>query len=288
VFSLNLKGHLLSLHDPVIMGILNVTPDSFYDGGRFDESLQKQTDQVAKMLAEGAAIIDVGGASSKPRAKPVSPQEEIDRVIPVLEVLAKAHPEAFFSIDTYHSAVAKTAIEAGAHIINDISSGQLDDQMFKTVADLKVPYIGMHMQGNPQTMQDAPSYEDVVQEVYAALANTAYELNSLGLVDIVIDPGFGFGKTTEHNFEMLARLSEFRFLNRPILVGFSRKSMIYKTLGTTAAEALNGTTALHMAALERGANILRVHDVREAAETLKLYLAINAQNPNPLNEVPIP
>ncbi len=288
MFSLNCKGRLLSLHDPVIMGILNVTPDSFYDGGRFDESLQKQTDQVGKMVAEGATIIDVGGASSKPRAKVVSPQEEIDRVLPVLEVLAKAQPETFLSIDTYHSAVAKTAIEAGAHIVNDISSGQLDQQMFQTVAELKVPYIGMHMQGNPQIMQDAPAYDDVVQEVYTALAQTAFKLNAMGLVDVVIDPGFGFGKTKEHNFEMLARLSEFRFLNRPILVGFSRKSMIYKTLNTSAAKALNGTTALHMAALERGANILRVHDVKEAAETLKLFLAMDAQNPNPLEKVPIP
>ncbi|MFK8057036.1 MAG: dihydropteroate synthase [Saprospiraceae bacterium] len=287
-FSLNCKGRLLSLHQPVVMGILNVTPDSFYDGGRFDQSGQAQADQAARLLEEGAAIIDIGGASSKPNAKTVSLQEELDRVIPVVEVLAKAHPDAFFSIDTYRSAVAKAAIEAGVHIINDISSGQLDDQMFKTVAELKVPYIGMHMQGTPDTMQDAPIYEDVVQEVYSGLAQTAYELQALGLVDIVIDPGFGFGKTVEHNYEMLARLSEFRFLNRPILVGLSRKSMIYRPLGITPAAALNGTTALHMAALERGANILRVHDVKEAVEARDLYVAIEAQNPKPLSPVPIP
>lgn len=269
------------------MGILNVTPDSFYDGGCFDESLQKQTDHVATMLAEGATIIDIGGASSKPHAKQVGVQEELDRVIPTIEVLAKAHPKAFFSIDTFHSAVAKTAIESGAHIINDISSGRLDEKMFDIAAALKVPYIGMHMQGNPQTMQDAPSYEDVVQEVYSSLAHMAIDLTERGLVDIVVDPGFGFGKSKEHNFELLARLAEFRFLNRPILVGFSRKSMIYKTLGTTAKEALNGTTALHMAALERGANLLRVHDVKEAVETVKLYLAIEAQNPQPLSAIPI-
>lgn len=287
-FSLNCRGTLLSLHQPVIMGILNVTPDSFYDGGRFDESRQAQTDQAAKMLAEGAAIIDIGGASSKPRAVPVSVQEELDRVIPVVEVLAKAHPEAFLSIDTYQSAVAKTAIEAGAHIVNDISSGNLDANMFQTVASLNVPYIGMHMQGTPATMQDAPSYDDVVQEVYAGLAKTVHELNTLGVIDIVIDPGFGFGKTVEHNYEILARFAEFRFLNRPLLAGLSRKSMIYKTLGTTAEKALNGTTALHMAALERGANILRVHDVKQAVETRDLYLAMEAQNPQPLASVPFP
>lgn len=287
-FSLNCRGTLLSLHQPVIMGILNVTPDSFYDGGRFDESRQAQTDQAAKMLAEGAAIIDIGGASSKPRAVPVSVQEELDRVIPVVEVLAKAHPEAFLSIDTYQSAVAKTAIEAGAHIVNDISSGNLDANMFQTVARLNVPYIGMHMQGTPATMQDAPSYDDVVQEVYAGLAKTVHELNTLGVIDIVIDPGFGFGKTVEQNYEMLARFAEFRFLNRPLLAGLSRKSMIYKTLGTTAEKALNGTTALHMAALERGANILRVHDVKQAVETRDLYLAMEAQNPQPLASVPFP
>lgn len=287
-FSLNCRGTLLSLHQPVIMGILNVTPDSFYDGGRFDESRQAQTDQAAKMLAEGAAIIDIGGASSKPRAVPVSVQEELDRVIPVVEVLAKAHPEAFLSIDTYQSAVAKTAIEAGAHIVNDISSGNLDANMFQTVARLNVPYIGMHMQGTPATMQDAPSYDDVVQEVYAGLAKTVHELNTLGVIDIVIDPGFGFGKTVEQNYEMLARFAEFRFLNRPLLAGLSRKSMIYKSLGTTAEKALNGTTALHMAALERGANILRVHDVKQAVETRDLYLAMEAQNPQPLASVPFP
>jgi len=270
------------------MGILNVTPDSFYDGGRFDESRQAQSDQVGKMLSEGATIIDIGGASSKPRAKPVSAQEELDRVLPAIEVLAKAHPEAFFSIDTFHASVAKAAIAQGAHIINDISSGKLDAEMFQTVADLKVPYIGMHMQGNPSTMQDAPAYEDVVQEVYTGLANTAHELKALGVIDIVLDPGFGFGKTVAHNYEMLARFAEFRFLNRPLLAGLSRKSMIYKSLGTTADKALNGTTALHMAALERGANILRAHDVKEAAETRDLYLALEAQNPNPLPPVLIP
>lgn len=287
-FSLNCNGRLLSLRQPVIMGILNITPDSFYDGGRFNESLQAQTDQVGKMLSEGATIIDIGGASTKPRAKPVSAQEELDRVIPAIEVLAKAHPNAFFSIDTFHAKVARNAIQAGAHIINDISSGKLDAEMFQTVADLKVPYIGMHMQGNPTTMQDAPAYEDVVQEVYASLANTAYALKKLGVIDIVLDPGFGFGKTLAHNYEMLARFAEFRFLNRPLLAGLSRKSMIYKSLGTTADKALNGTTALHMAALERGANILRVHDVKEAAETRDLYLALEAQNPNPLPPVLIP
>ena len=285
-FSLNCNGRLLSLRQPVVMGILNVTPDSFYDGGRFDESRQAQTDQVAKLLEQGAGIIDVGGASSKPRAQPVSVQEELDRVVPVVEVLAKAHPTAFFSIDTYRSQVAKAAIEAGAHIVNDISSGKLDEAMFATVADLKVPYIGMHMQGTPATMQDAPTYEDVVQEVYGDLANTVHQLKSRGVIDIVLDPGFGFGKTLAHNFEMLARFSEFRFLNRPLLAGISRKSMIYKSLGTTAEHALNGTTALHMAALERGANILRVHDVKEAVETRDLYLSMEAQNPQPLSPIP--
>lgn len=268
------------------MGILNVTPDSFFDGGRFDESLQAQVDHVGSMLEAGAKIIDIGGQSTRPGSEDVGASAEQDRVVGSLQVLAKAFPTAKFSVDTYRASVAKAAVEAGATMINDISGGRFDSEMFSTVAQLQVPYAAMHIQGTPQSMQQSPTYEDVVAEVYAELANSVTTLRDLGVNDILIDPGFGFGKTDEHNFTLLARLQDFRFIKRPILVGLSRKSMICRTLGVKPVEALNGTSALNMTALQRGANILRVHDVSAAIEVVKLYQAVAKHDIYALQEVP--
>jgi len=253
------------------MGILNVTPDSFFDGGRYsgkDMALQ----QAEKMLAEGASILDVGGASSRPGAAEVSEKEEIERVIPVIEVIKSHFSEAIISIDTWRASVAKAAIEAGASMVNDISGGQFDGKMFETVATLGTPYILMHIQGTPSTMQQNPHYEDVVTEVLDFFIKKIEKLRALGVKDIVLDPGFGFGKTVEHNYQLLKNLHVFgNVTGLPVLAGISRKSMICKVLKVNPEHALNGTTALHMVALQQGAKILRAHDVKEATEVIRLW-----------------
>lgn len=267
--SLNIKGRLIDLSTPKVMGILNITPDSFYKNSRtktIDEALIK----AAQFLNEGATFIDVGGYSSRPGARDISIDEETDRLVPVVESLVKAFPEAIISIDTFRAKVAQETIEAGAHIINDIAAGDMDEQMFETVAKLQVPYIMMHMQGTPQNMQQNPTYNNVLLEVIDYLAKKVAALTALHIHDVVIDPGFGFGKTIEHNYELLTQMEAFKIFKLPVLVGFSRKGMIYKTLGTTAAEALNGTSVLNTIALQKGAGILRVHDVKEAVECVRL------------------
>lgn len=274
--TLNCRGRLLDLSEPVVMGILNTTPDSFFDGGRFaDENAVLA--RVRKMLAEGAAIIDVGGVSTRPGAAEVSEREELQRVIPVVASVKKHFPDAVVSIDTWRSKVAHEAVEAGAAMVNDISAGRFDPGLFETVAALDVPYILMHMQGTPQTMQQNPHYENVVHEVLDFFIEKLEKLRRLGIKDIVLDPGFGFGKTVEHNFQLLKNLAVFEnVLNLPVLAGISRKSMICKVLKVNPEHALNGTTALHVEALRQGARILRVHDVKEAAEVISLWKALES------------
>lgn len=265
------KGQLLDLSRTIVMGILNVTPDSFFDGGKYSDkaSLLHQSE---KMLREGAAMLDIGGASSRPGAAEITEAEELRRVIPGIEAILKEFPGAILSIDTWRASVAQAAVESGAAIVNDISAGSLDANMFEMVARLEVPYILMHMQGAPDTMQKSPHYEDVVTEVLDFFIKKIEILRGLGIKDIVLDPGFGFGKTVEHNFALLKNLHVFQtVLDLPILAGISRKSMICKPLGIKPAEALNGTTALHLVALQQGASILRAHDVREAMEVIKLW-----------------
>ncbi len=277
MYSLNCKGKLLDLSTPKVMGVLNVTPDSFYDGNRYT-STEQILQQVSKMLEEGADIIDIGGMSSRPGAAIVSVAEELKRVIPAVEIISKHYPDAIISIDTIQSEVAKQGIAAGGHIINDISAGQFDEKLFQTIGELGVPYMLMHMQGTPKTMQNNPDYKDVVLQIIDFLVQQVAELRQYGVKDIVIDPGFGFGKSLAHNYQILGQLHNLKILELPILVGLSRKSMIYKVLKSTPAEALNGTTALNMLALQNGANILRVHDVKAAVETIQLwqtYAAIN-------------
>lgn len=267
--SLNIKGRLIDLSSPKVMGILNITPDSFYDNSR-TKSIDEALIKAARFLDEGATFIDIGGYSSRPGAKDISINEEIDRVVPVVESLVKTFPEAVISIDTFRAKVAQETISAGAHIINDIAAGDMDEQMFDTVAKLQVPYMMMHMQGTPQNMQQNPVYNNVLLEVIDYLAKKVAALKALHVHDIIIDPGFGFGKTTEHNYELLRQMEAFKIFKLPILVGFSRKGMIYRTLGTSAAEALNGTSVLNTIALQKGAGILRVHDVKEAVECVRL------------------
>ena len=268
--TLNCNGKLLSLARPLVMGVLNVTPDSFFDGGKFatGDAVLRQTE---KMLNEGAAIIDVGGMSSRPGAEITGEEEEFRRVLPVVQTLLREFPQTVISIDTIRAGVAQKAVEAGAAMVNDISAGRFDEKMYPTVAALDVPYILMHMQGAPKDMQTAPVYEDVVREVLDFFIFEIGKLRQLGVKDIVVDPGFGFGKTVDHNFELLKNMHVFKMLEAPVLAGISRKSMICKVLGVSPALALNGTTALHMVALQQGAKILRVHDVREAVETIRLW-----------------
>jgi len=268
--TLNCNGTILDLSTPVVMGILNVTPDSFYDGGRH-QNQDAVLKQVHKLLEEGASIIDIGGMSSRPGATIISVEEELKRVLPILELILKHHPNTIISIDTVRSKVAKEAVAIGAALINDISAGQFDENLYATVAELDVPYVLMHMQGQPKTMQLKPDYEDVNLEVLDFFIQEIGRLRALGVKDIIIDPGFGFGKSTPHNFQLLKNLHTFKILDVPILAGLSRKSMIYKTLNTTPEEALNGTSVLHLVALQQGASILRAHDVKEAMETIKLF-----------------
>ncbi|EHQ25435.1 dihydropteroate synthase [Mucilaginibacter paludis] len=268
--TLNAGGKLIDLNSPKIMGIINITPDSFYAESR-KMSLDSALLQAEKMLSDGADFLDIGAYSSRPGAADISVQEETDRLLPFIEVIVKEHPETILSIDTFRSTVAKTAIKAGAHLINDISGGTLDEDMFKTVADLQVPYILMHIKGTPQNMIKQAEYADVFGEVFDFFVNRYHQLKTLGVHDVIIDPGFGFAKTQEHNYALMARLQEFERLELPVLVGISRKRMVYHLTGGSAADALNGTTVLNTIALTKGANILRVHDVKEAVEALNIW-----------------
>lgn len=272
--SINCKGELIDLSIPKVMGILNVTPNSFFDGGKYKNE-SEIVSQVEKMLNDGAAFIDLGAYSSKPSAEFVTEQEEIERIVPAIELILKHFPETLLSIDTFRAGVAKASIESGAAIINDIAAGELDDKMFEIVAHYNVPYIMMHMRGNPQTMQSMTQYDDIVKEMLFYFAEKVNRARSLGINDVIIDPGFGFAKTTDQNYEVLQKMELFNALELPLLVGVSRKSMIYKTLNTTAQEALNGTTILNTIALTKGAKILRVHDVKEAMECVTLFEKMN-------------
>ncbi|WP_159948841.1 dihydropteroate synthase [Polaribacter septentrionalilitoris] len=267
--TINCKGKLINLSSPKVMGILNITPDSFYDGGKYKNESEILS-QTEKMLIEGATFIDVGAYSSRPGAAHISEEEELHRIVPVIELLSKEFPEIIISVDTFRSKIAKETIASGAAIINDISGGNMDVKMFDTVANLQVPYILMHMLGTPQNMQKNPVYDDVIKDIIYFFAAQIYKLHQLKLNDVIIDVGFGFGKTIDHNFEILKNLSLFKSLDVPILAGISRKSMLYKTLDITAQEALNATTSANTIALLNGANILRVHDVKEAVEAIKI------------------
>lgn len=274
---INANGTLLDLSTPCVMGILNVTPDSFYAGSRMrtEEEIARRVEQI---VSEGAGIIDIGAYSSRPNADNVSPQEEMERLRAGLTVLRKIAPDAVVSVDTFRADVARMCVEEyGVAIINDIAAGEMDKEMFRTVADLNVPYIMMHMQGTPQDMQRHPHYDNLLKEVFQYFARKVQQLRDLGVKDIILDPGFGFGKTLEHNYELLAHLEEFRIFELPLLVGVSRKSMIYRLLGTTPQESLNGTTVLDTICLLKGADILRVHDVKEAVETVRIVEATKKQ-----------
>ena len=268
-YTLNIKGQLIDLSTPKVMGILNLTPDSFFDGGR-NNNLDVALKKTEVMLAEGADFIDIGAYSSRSGAEHISTEEELSRLIPILNVIVKEFPQAIISIDTFRSVVAEAAIQEGAHIINDIGGGQLDKDLFDTVARLQVPYILMHMKGTPQTMQKDVYYDDVFLEVFSYLANKVSELKTLGVKDIILDPGFGFAKNLEHNYDLLSKLEQLKLLELPILVGVSRKGMIQKVIGTSPQDSLNGTTVVNTIALMKGASILRVHDVRAAVEAVKI------------------
>jgi len=275
--TINCKGILIDLTRPKVMGILNLTPNSFFDGGKYGDE-NKVLEQVQKMLNDGATFIDVGAYSSKPNAEYVSEAEELQRLIPVVNLLVKQFPEIMLSIDTFRSQVAEQAINAGAAIINDISAGNLDEKMMETMAKLQVPYIMMHMKGTPKTMQSLTQYDDILKEMMLYFAQKINQARSLGINDLIVDPGYGFAKTTEQNFEVLKKSELLQHLEVPVLAGLSRKSMIYKTLETTPQEALNGTTVLNTLALTKAAKILRVHDVKEAMETIKLFEAFQKTN----------
>ena len=273
-YSINFNGNLLNLNTPIIMSILNTTPDSFFDGGNYN-SLEGALKKVEKDLELGATIIDIGGYSTKPNGNEVSLDEEIKRTIPFIEAIVKRFPDVNLSIDTFRGKVASLALQAGAGMINDISAWNIDDEMINVVLDHKVPYVLMHMKGKPKTMQDEPHYENLIKDILDFLVNKIDILKSNGLNDIIIDPGFGFGKTIDHNYSILSNLNSFKILNLPLLVGISHKSMIYKKLKISKLDTLNGTTALNMYSLSKGAKILRVHDVKEAMECIKLSEAIN-------------
>ena len=267
---INVNGQLMDLTEPQVMGILNVTPDSFYAGSR-TETEKEIIERLQLITNEGASIIDMGAYSSRPDAEHITAEEEMNRLRTGLNLVQKHQPEAVVSVDTFRADVAKMCVEEyGVAIINDISAGNMDASMFRTVAQLGVPYIIMHMQGTPQNMQTNPHYDNLLKEVFLYFAERVQKLRDLGVKDIIIDPGFGFGKTLEHNYELMNHLDEFRIFELPLLVGISRKSMIYKLLGTTPEEALNGTTVLNTLALMKGANILRVHDVKAAKEAITL------------------
>lgn len=271
--TINCKGQLIDVSTPKVMGVLNVTPDSFFDGGMYkdDVAILKQVEQ---MLNVGATFIDVGAYSSRPNADHVSEDEELQRILPIVKLILDTFPETLISIDTFRSSIAKACIEAGAALINDISAGKLDANMLQTIAALQVPYIMMHMRGTPQTMQSLTEYDDLVKDILFYFSELVATARNLGIIDVIIDPGFGFAKTLEQNFELLNNLEMFKMLEKPLLIGVSRKSMIYKTLETSAQNALNGTTVLNTISLQKGASILRVHDVKEAVEAVKLVEAL--------------
>ena len=273
-FNLNCKGKVLEINKPIVMGIINATPDSFYEESRkinIDTAVAKATE----MINEGATIIDIGGQTTKPGSEPITAGEEIERVLPIIKEINKTFPEVFISIDTYYSSVAEAAVEAGASIVNDISGGMFDKEMIPTVARLEVPYICMHIQGTPKTMQENPVYQNVTNDVLDYFIQRIAVCKEAGIKDVIVDVGFGFGKTVAHNYQLLKSLSVFQILEKPLLVGVSRKGMIYKPLGITANEALNGTTVINTIALQQGANILRVHDVKEAKEAIDLLALID-------------
>ncbi len=279
MFTLNCKGRMLVVDKPLLMGIINTTPDSFYKDSRFagTDAILKQAE---KMLNEGAAILDIGGQSTRPGSEKISVDEELQRVLEPVNAIHKNFPDAIISIDTYYSKVAAAAVAAGASIINDVTAGSIDENMIPTAAELRTPYVLMHLQGTPQTMNQHPQYENVTREVLDFFISKVDALHKVGINDIIIDPGIGFGKTIAHNFELLRNLSVFKMLNCPIMIGVSRKSTIYKTLNISAGEALNGTTVLNTMGLMNGAVILRVHDVREAMEAITLYQAYRDQPMN--------
>ena len=274
--TINCKGQLVDLSTPKVMGILNVTPNSFFDGGKYKNE-SEMLSQVGKMLNDGATFIDVGAYSSKPGAEFVSEEEELQRIVPIINLILGYYPETLISIDTFRSEVARVCIENGAAIINDISAGNLDDNMMETIAKYNVPYIVMHMRGTPETMQKMTSYDNIVKEMLFYFSERVAKARSLGINDLIVDPGFGFAKTLEQNYEVLQKMELFEILELPLLAGFSRKSMIYKTLQSTAEEALNGTTVLNTIALTKGAKILRVHDVKEGMECVTLFNKLKNQ-----------
>lgn len=270
MFTLNCKGKLMVIDQPIVMGIINATPDSFYSGSRAN-----MPDEILfgaeKMITDGATILDIGGQSTRPSSEQIPAEEELERVLPAIEAVHKKFPDQIISIDTFYSKVAKEAINAGASIVNDVSAGTIDPDLLSTVAELSVPYILMHMLGKPKDMQLKPEYKNVTLDVFDFLNFKIDELTKLGIYDIIVDVGFGFGKTASHNFQLLRELSFFQQLSKPLMVGLSRKATIYKTLGVTPEEALNGTTVMNTMALMNGANILRVHDVKEAVQAITLY-----------------
>lgn len=274
---INCKGNLIDLTVPRVMGILNITNDSFYEGSRF-QTVDAALKKVEKMLNEGADFLDIGGMSTRPGSEILSESDELKRVIPVIEKIQTTFPEALISIDTWRSKVAKEAVNAGSVMVNDISAGQFDENFFEMIAELRIPYILMHIQGNPQNMQINPKYENVVVEVNRFLAEKIFELRKYGVNDIIIDPGFGFGKTIDHNYSLLKNLDLIGFGELPVLIGVSRKSMIKKLLNVSEEEALNGTTALNIIGLQKGAKILRVHDVKEAVQTIEIWKKIQTVN----------
>jgi dihydropteroate synthase len=274
MFTINCRGRLLTFHTPIVMGIINATPDSFYSNSR-KPAIEEAVQQAGLMLEQGATILDIGGQSTRPGSEQIGAEAESARVYPIIAAISKHFPDAFISVDTYHASVAANAVNAGAHIVNDISGGSFDIEMLPTVANLKVPYICMHIKGSPQTMHSNPVYEDVSREVLDYFIQKTDACTKAGINDLIIDPGFGFSKTIAHNFSLLKHLQAFSILQKPLLLGISRKSTVYKTLGITAGEALNGSTVLHTIGLLNGANILRVHDVKEAMEAIQLIQVYN-------------
>ena len=272
--TINCKGQLIDLSTPKVMGILNLTPDSFYDGGKFQDS-HIALHQVEKMLKEGATFIDIGAYSSRPKAENISEAEELQRILPIVEIILNEFPETLISIDSFRSAIAKHCVEAGACMVNDISAGKLDENMMQTIAHLHVPFVMMHMRGTPQTMQQHTNYDHLIKDILFYFSERIAKARALGIVDLIIDPGFGFSKTIDQNYEILNHLELFKILELPLLAGLSRKSMVYKPLGLSSKDALNGTSILNTIALQKNASILRVHDVKEAVECIKLMECLN-------------
>lgn len=273
--TLNCKGKLIDITVPKVMGVLNITPDSFFDGGKH-KNPSKILKHIEQMLREGATFIDIGAYSSRPGAHHIDEDEELHRILPIVTLILNEFPEALLSIDTFRSRVAEKCLQVGAAIINDISAGQMDKEMLDIIAKFQIPFVAMHMRGTPKDMMTQTNYQDLTKEIFHYFSKVLDITTKLKINDVIIDPGFGFAKTLDQNFELLEHLDLLNSLKKPLLVGVSRKSMIYRTVGTTADNALNGTTALHMAALERGADILRVHDVREAFECIQLYMSMKA------------